>query len=389
MTKFRFSKRPTYIPKVQDGNIVDWGVRIPAVFVNALILAWRPSVASVKSSGDIFIVDPVTDRVLSNRAAKKNYKKLGYPEVEPEQLYSDVSARRLLIEQAVKNQLAAKADIVIAPYLFAEDTDDTKFSVNLTLLAETVRYVKEQNITQPLFAMICIGSSVLARPAIINHIIDRYNDDFAAHVEGFFVSVNDFNGRSTADPAKLLGFAHMVYHLSEYKLVIVKRIDGFGEVLCAIGAAGFSSGLATSETYSAKDQEDSKRKPLKRIYVPEIFDYLNDEEAKKVGYKCHKDSAAVGTHPESHAVKTKHYFHHKMERAQKMQSLTPPQRIDFMLREIAKGKKLAAEWTSKYAIPQKFLHASRWEEVLTRARYWKPSKQSDSELATLLEELEK
>ena len=105
MTKFRFSKRPTYIPKVQDGNIVDWGVRIPAVFVNALILAWRPSVASVKSSGDIFIVDPVTDRVLSNRAAKKNYKKLGYPEVEPEQLYSDVSARRLLIEQAVKNQL--------------------------------------------------------------------------------------------------------------------------------------------------------------------------------------------------------------------------------------------------------------------------------------------
>ena len=60
-----------------------------------------------------------------------------------------------------------------------------------------------------------------------------------------------------------------------------------------------------------------------------------------------------------------------------------------MLSEIAKGKKLAAEWTSKYAIPPKFLHAKRWEEVLTRARGWKPSKQSDAELAKLLEELQK
>ena len=319
MATFKFSNQPTYIPKVQDGTISEWGVKVPAVIVNALTLAWRPRAISVKAIGATFIVDPVTDRVLSNRAAKKNFKKLGYPDVEPEQLYSDVAARRQLIEQAIKNEIAGKADILIAPYLFAEDTDDTKFSVNLTLLAETVRYLKEQNMPQPLFAMICIGNSVLARPTILNHIIDRYSDDFSDHVEGFVICVNDFNGRTTADLSQLLGYAYLVYHLSEHKPVIVKRIDGFGEILCAVGAVGFSSGLAISETYSAKDQEETRRKPLKRTYVPEIFDYINDEEAKKVGYVCHSDASATGLHPETHAVKTKHYFHHKLERVQKMQ----------------------------------------------------------------------
>src|SRR3989344_6509283 len=118
MAAFKFPKSPIYIPKVQDGKISDWGVKIPAVFMNAHILAWRPGTASVKASGDMFIVDPVTDRVLSNRAVKKNFKKLGYPDVEPEQLYSDAVARKKLIEQAIKNQLNVGADIIIAPYLF-------------------------------------------------------------------------------------------------------------------------------------------------------------------------------------------------------------------------------------------------------------------------------
>lgn len=388
MPVFKFSKNPIYIPKVQDSNICGWGLKLPVVFINSFTLAWRPSIISVKEIADMFIVDPVTDRAFSNRSGKENFKKLKYPEIEPEQLYSDVEARKSLIEQAIKNQLDAGANIVIAPYLFAKDTDDTKFSVNLTLLAETIKFVKEKGIDKPLFAMICMGNSILTHPTILNHIIDRYNDDFAEYIDGFIISIDDFSGRTTTDVAQLLGYANLVYRLAEYKSVIVKRIDDFGEILSAIGAVAFSSGLAISETYSL-DESEGGGGALKRIYVPEIFDYLNDEEAKKVGYSCHLDSLPTGTHPETHAVKIRHFLLSKLDRINKMQSLNQMQRIDFMLSEVAKGRKLADEWTRKYAIPQKFLHAGRWEEVLSRAKYWKPSKQNDMELAKLLEELEK
>jgi len=383
---FKFSKNPIYIPKVQDNNIREWNLKLPALFVNAVTLVWRPSVLSIKQNTDVFIVDPVTDRILYPEARKKkNFKKLKYPEVEPEEIYSNALVRRDLIEKSIKHQIDANASIVIAPYFFAEDTDDTKFSVNLTLLSETIKYLNEIDEQRPLFAMICIGNSVFARPIVLNNIIDRYNDILLKHIDGFFLSVNEFSGKNITDINKLIGLAHFVFRLSEYKSVIIKRIDAFGDILCTIGAAGYSSGLAISESYSAKDHEDFPRKAFKRIYAPEIFDYLNETEAKKVGYKCHSKTSG---NVEDHHTKIKHYLFHRIDRIDKMQSLTRDQRIDYMLKEVKKAKKLASEWSDKFGIPPKFLHASRWETVIERSKYWKPSKQNDDELKKLIKELE-
>lgn len=388
MKSFKFPQEPIYIPKVQDSNITRWGLHLPAVCVNAFtLLAWRQVTVGVSKNADAFIVDPVTDRMLSGHAKdKKNFRKLNYPDVEPEQIYSDAGIRSSLIKQTIANQ--EKATLLIAPYFFAEDTDDTKFSINLTLLSETIQYLIQKKDERPLFAMICIGNSVLTRPNVLNHIIDRYNDDFSSYIQGFFLSVNDLNGRNARDENRLLGLAHFIYRLSEYKPVIIKRMDALGEVLCAIGAAGYSSGLAASETYSVKSQESSKRRALRRIYSPEVFDYLNDEEAKKIDYECHRESNPSGTHPESHQTKTQHYLHHRLDRMKAMQHLTREQRIDYMLREISKAKKVAAKWSDEFGIPPKFLHAPRWATILERAKHWMPSRQNDEELAHLLEELE-
>lgn len=386
MKIFEFPKNPIYIPKVIDGNIADWQINLPVLCVNSLTLAWRPSTKRLRQNTKIFIVDPVTDRALFTEAKnKKNFRKLNYPDVEPENLYSNISLRRKFIEQSVKNQRVAKADIIMAPYLFAEDTDSTKFAVNLTLLSETIKYLEEIDEQRPLFASICIGSSVFARSVILNHIIDRYSDYFD-HLNGFILSVNNFSGRNTTDVDIMLGLAFFIYRLSEYKPVIMKRVDAFGEVLCAIGATGYSSGLATSETY-AENMKDEKRRPLKRIYVPEIFDYLNDEEAKKIKYLCHYKTSPNAQHPQSHETKTQHYLFSKLDRMEKMQSLSRGQKIDFMLKEIKKGEFLANKWSNTYGIPPKLLHASRWKKVLEQARYWKPQKQDDEELKRLLAEL--
>ncbi|MFA5000816.1 MAG: hypothetical protein WC531_01120 [Candidatus Paceibacterota bacterium] len=390
MKSFSFPQNPIYIPKVQDSSISKWKLNLPVVCVNAFTLARWPTVNSIRDHADILIVDPVTDRILYGVSQKKkNFKKLNYPDAEPEDIYSNKDIRQVLIEQSIKNQLQARADILIAPYLFAEDTDDTKFTINLTLLSETVRYLEKIKEKKSLFAMICIGNTVFNRPIILNHIIDRYNDDFADHLSGFFLSINDLNGRSTTDETKLLNLAYFVFRLSEYKPVIIKRLDAFGEILSAIGASGYSSGLAMSETFLANQKDDTPRKPLKRIYAPEIFDYLNDEEAKEIKYECHPASNSSGSHPEGRHIKAQHYLHHHLDRMGKMQSLSREQKISYMLKEIGKAKKKAVEWSDQFGILPKFLHASRWTSVLEKAKDWKPSKQNDEELSMLLAELEK
>lgn len=387
MKMFEFPENPIYIPKVIDGKISDWQINLPVLYINSYILAWRPSAIRLRQNTEIFIVDPATDGILFPEInSKKNFRKLNYPDVEPEDLYSNISLRRKLIEQSIKNQKVAKADIIIAPYLFAEDTDSTKFVVNLTLLSETIQYFKETDKRLPLFASICIGSSVFARSVIFNHIIDRYSDYFD-HVNGFILSVKDFSGRNTTNIDIMLGLAFFIYRLSEYKPVIMKRVDAFGEVLCAIGAAGYSSGLAISETYVKKKKDKNKIRDLKRIYVPEIFDYLNDVEAKKIGYKCHYKTFSNVQHPQTREIKGKHYLFSKIDRMNKMQSLSRGQKIDFLLSEIEKGKILANKWKKDYAIPEKFTHAARWKLVLEKAKNWKSQKQDDEELKRLLAEL--
>lgn len=389
-----FPKTPIFIPKVMESTIVDLGITFPAVLMDSHHIEWRKKVQEkVIEVCTTFIVDPVTYHLLYPDARlRKNFKKLPYVDgLTPETLYSSPTERLdKLIKPCIEDEKAKGASVYIAPSLFAEDTDDTKFVTNLSLLSETIRYVRSQNDDTPIFASINIGSSVLNRPVVINYIVDMYTEEFDGNVAGYFLCINDFDARK-ANFQQLIGLANLVFKLSCFKDVFVKQIGGFGEVLCAIGASGYVSGLGEGETFSVKNLE-KRVKGFGRdggwTYVPEIFDHANDVELKKIGYTCPCQycHGAFATTPSD---KKLHILTRKLEVVDALSGMDRDAKIDYMTSKVDDAIKAVAGYTRNFASPFKLSHLQNWVAVLKEAKGWECSaQQSPEELNQLLSELE-
>ena len=310
--------------------------------------------AAAKSGADVFIVNPVTHRMLFKDAKEKSsFKKLPYPKnINAEKLYSDPEFRmEKIIKASVEYQIKRGASLVIAPYLFAEDTDDTKFVLNLTMLSETIKYLKDNKINLPLFAMIHIGSRAFTKTIIINSIIDRYREGFEDNIQGFIITVDELDDRKASEES-LSGLAYMAFQLSKGHDVLVNSIGGFGEILSVLGCCGFISGLGTGETTSVKILQDTPRKIKGRshewTYIPEIFDYAHDSEVKKIGYKC-SCSACNGAVPVDIPSKMRHFLFRKIEIMSALRNMNSRDRINFMKERIDKALDYFAEREKKSA----------------------------------------
>lgn len=386
------AQSPIFIPKPLDSDIAEIGLKYPAILMDANIIEWRPEVAKkMRGVCELFIANPVTHRSLYKVARdSKNFKKLPYAQkMEAEKLYSDSGFRTQFVADCIDDQIKKGAGIIIAPYLFAEDTDDTKFGLNITMLAESIRYLRDKKIGKPLFAMVCIGNSIFTRPTVINYIVDLYSNGYENDLNGYFVMVNEMDCRKE-DGASLLGLANLVFQLSKDKNVFVKRVGAFGEVLSAIGADGFSNGLGKGETFSVKNLQQSPKtrrgRPADWIYIPEILDYANDEEARKIGYKC-SCPACNGSIAGDPASKRRHLLHRRMEIMVALSKLSRPKRIEFMKERLDNAVKLVGAYIKKYGSPFKTTHLSNWRTVLEAAESWSHETRDDG-LNELLADLQ-
>ncbi|MBI5021134.1 MAG: hypothetical protein HZB59_06845 [Ignavibacteriales bacterium] len=386
-----FPKSPIFLPNAMDGHFESVNIQFPAMIMDARHAVWRPGVAQkLAAISDLFIIDPSTHVLLFKDAKDgQNFKKLGYPNnIEIENIYSDSGFRKdKIIRVAVDDQLNKNASVVIAPYFFAEDTDDVKFGINISMLSETIRYLQETKNDVPVFAMLEIGSSVLSRPTVVNYVVDRFKEDFRDDVKGYIVVINDLDCE-TADQDSLLELSKLVFQLSEGTPVLVNKIGPFGEILCAIGASGYGSGLASGEIFRAKNLQSTPKgwgKKIEKTYIPEIFDYLNDEDLKTIKYTC-KCAVCAGSYPKDTVSKKLHFLFTRLNSVETLQDTTRIKRIDIVNERIVKGIKLNANWRSK-AIGVKTAFLPRWKAVLDLAKYWEfPDK--DNELNALLSELE-
>ncbi len=384
-------KTPIFLPNAQDGHLESLGFRFPAVLMDTRHSEWRPKVAEkLRAISDVFIIDPSTDILLFKDASEgENFKRLGYPnEVNAEKVYSDPGFRKEKIVQiAVQDQFRKQASVMIAPYFFCEDTDDLKFGVNISMLSETLRYLQETKQEIPVFAMLKLGSSILNRPTVINYIIDRYKEDFRDSLDGYIVVINDLDCES-ADQDSLLEFARLAFRLSEGSVVFANKIGPFGEVLCAVGASGFGSGLAAGEMFVVKNLQSTPKgwsKRIEKTYVPEIFDYLNDQDLKKIKYSCNCP-ACGGSYPKEVAAKKLHFLHTRLSSVQSLQNLTKEKRISVLSKRVDDAIQLTSKLRSR-AIGVKTAYLPRWKAVLDLAKTWEfPG--DDDELKTLLSELD-
>jgi len=391
MAKSIFPETPLFIPRAMDAQILGLGLRFPAIIMGATMVELRAKIADgFKMISDIFIIDPETHKLLYKQASqKKAFKKISYPDVEFEKIYSNLKFRSSVIDRCIQYQIKKGASILIAPYFFSDDVEDNKFSLNITLLAETIKYIQDKKIDLQLFAMVYVGTQALARTATINFIADRYTNEFSNYLGGYFVAVSDIDGRKSSSN-DLLGFAYLIYRLSLRNHVIVNSVGDFGGVLSAIGAIGFSSSLMTGESISVKLLQAAPKKMKSRVkewtYVPEIFNYANDAEVKKIGYKC-PCPACKNSFPVGATAKKQHFFFRRMSSMEELRLIDPSKRLDYMAGRISDAKKLVVGYVKRFKSPFKTDYLDRWEEVLRVAAKWAPPEDED-ELSAIIAELE-
>ena len=174
------------------------------------------------------------------------------------------------------------------------------------------------------------------------------------------------------------------------KNVFVKYVGGFGEILCAVGASGFSSGLDGGEIFSVKNFE-KRTKGFGRIggwtYVSEIFDHVNDTELNKIGYTCTCPYCKGGL-PLRKKDKKLHYLFKKIEAIKAQEKLTRVEKIDYMTKKIHYAIKQIEFYKEKYAVNLSSYYLQNWLKILKNAKNWKHEEAEDNEkLNKLLENL--
>jgi len=377
---------PIFMPRLmnQDGAATEIG-KLPASLMTANIAAHYKNLATkARNASELFVIDPMTNNMVYDAfTEKKAFQKVPYAPKKPfemPKLFGDEKYRiASLVEPSIKFQLEKGADLVIAPYFFSEDANGDKFRLNHTLIPDSIKFMKREKIEKPLFAMINVGNSGLGNPKMLNHIIDRYND-CEADLKGYLIMVDNLNDIKS-DEDSLKGLAWLVFQLSANKDVFVLSIGAFGEVLGSIGASGFSGGLGWLETFSEKNLKQRlkfspRKKKVAQTYIPELFDYVNDEIVKLINYKCSCTSCG-GKMPVDYGSKKLHFLYRRLGAMKKMGGLSRNERMGLMRGRLEEALDLAEGLYGRFAIPLQTSHLKRWMGILESAKHWKHGADQD------------
>ena len=388
----KLKNKPYFIPKINNTTFFNLDTDAQGVLLEAHHSQWRPSVMHViKEKEILFILDPVTHILMfKNSREKVNFKKLPYSSKPNfEKLFGDSNYRnnKLLIP-CLGFQIEKDPDVIIAPYLFSDNPWDRMFSINLTMIAESKKYLDDLDITKPLFAMITLSSHVLEKPTTVNYIADRYLDEFMDYLDGFFLLINNLDCKKS-DYSQLFGLSRLVHQLSENKHVLIKQIGSFGKVLCAFGLTGFISGINEWETFSLKNLEKTGNgfKPHNRAYIPELFTHINEAAAKKINYKCECnfcDGATLNTSPD---FQNNHYLHCKMKITNDLNKLDREGKINYMINKLEEAEKFSEIFIKK-GIEFNPTYLKNWKQILRLSRNWDTTQEEVVELKNRLKDLE-
>lgn len=389
---------PTFIPKLLDESVLKSELPYSHILVEAHYLFYRPDlIAKTREEYPKIIIDPITHSLqFPSINQKPNFKKLPYSSAtDIQRILSEPSYRlNSLVVPCIDFQSQNGADFVISPYLCTDDINSTIFNNNLTLLGETLYIIEGREIKPKIFAPICIGGTTLRDRNITNYIVNSYKDKVIHdNISGFFIMVTDFDDRA-ADEEQLLGLADLVYQLSQEKDVIINHIGGFGEVLNAIGSSAFVSSPGGGETFSLKQMQLGKsgrtRKHDKWRYVPELFDYINEDELveDRMNYKCECFACKnLMSYPSIYAARRTHFLIKRMEAVISLKNKTRIQRIDNMIKKLSDAQILANRYIATLSSDIKTIHLARWKKVLETAKSWN-YQEDDDELEKLLKELD-
>lgn len=372
-----------------DSTILSLGIPLDAALIEGNTMLWRPNIYDpIREISEIFIIDPATYRFhVKESRESKNFCRLPYVDgIDFEKLYGSAQYRyENFVKPCINFQMKNHANLIVAPYFFTVDIYSSTFNVNLSMVSDAIQYLNENKINLPLFLTIAVDCKILENPQSINNIVGRYVSDYSSYVEGFFILIESLDCKKN-NPVQLYGLASLVKQLSYFKkLAFLKQLGSFGEILCALGASGYIAGPDIAESFSIKNLEPRKGfRPPRRIYVPELFSYLIEEDAKKIGYSC-GCRICNGSFPVSEKL---HFFQTKIDSIKELSGLEEPARTKCILEKLKTAVDFARDMIKKYAIDFNPTYLRNWIEILSAFKDWAYKEKDEIEIEELLRNLD-
>jgi hypothetical protein len=346
---------------------------LPANFVQG----YPNLVEAVRGHCDTLIVDPVT-HAFSYRGflEKPTFTRLPYAPatVLDAGALRDQGRVQQFVDAVLDYQIGARADILIAPYLYTRDMDDGRLPVNNRLIAGTLASRRRGD--RPVYAMVCAAASILESPMQTQDLIRQYREPA---VDGYLVMIENFDDRSVA-AEMLMGMARLVQGLSADRDVIMCSIASYGQVMTALGANAFSAGVGWLETFRESNLQPGRvgfpgdrAHRSQFYYVPELFSYLHPDAVPTIfgddgsetarEYLCRCPVCANGP-PENPTDKKRHFMHRRRDEMTAMAAVPAAERMLHIRNRLGLALELAAAIEEEALVRLPTEHFIRWITVI-------------------------
>lgn len=384
-----------YIPIVKDSVINSYDLDVDTVIIQASHIKWRQNVLPKLQEKFSVVIDIETNRLVTADANKTaNFQKLPYniDSSNLNKIYTDSTYRlQELVEPAIQFQLDNGSEILMAPYLMFSEWRSRTFTVNCELIADTINHIQgRDDIDKPLYAVINISSEALRSIESTSYIKDRFLE-FDGHLAGYII-IPDTYDEKNGDVANALNLARLVNGLKMAgKDVWVFPIGGFGQVLHAVGATNYGSGVFGKETSSVamfdKDSSGFQRED-RWIYHPDLFTYVNAKALEESGYTCNCNACNGGV-ASSLALKKQHDALVRARSAKELLAIPPEDRLAYMKDRLLNAVAIARNSKNKKFVPKSYFYLEKWLSVVDAALSWPASvEEDDSLLDDLLGEID-
>lgn len=188
------------------------------------------------------------------------------------------------VKQVIDYQIEMGATILISPYFLVENPDEPWNKLTFTLLDSAAKYVKEKNITLPLFAGIALSRSIICNQTSKEKILE--NLIFRNNIQGVFLLVeSDREGGVPCSDVDFIKELSAFIGLLERRFsVILPRFDVSALFLVTNGLSAFGTNPHPSLRRFSITQLKQEREDIggitrvDKVFIPEMMTFIRLEE---------------------------------------------------------------------------------------------------------------
>jgi hypothetical protein len=205
---------------------------------------------AAQDAGVPLLIDPLTPLLQSEVDPADAWAKLPFAQgpAQSAELLGNPFMQQTLIEQSVQFQVEHGASAIIPPYFYAESPQDPYFDASLTTIAATARYLRHNNITLPLFIILCVQRRAFVGQRVWHAGIDRFaSAALDVGPQSLALCVSPM-GSGEEKLSTVLSTFTMAQRLKDTGARLVVWRQGFyGPGLVAAGLDGYETGIGLRE----------------------------------------------------------------------------------------------------------------------------------------------